>query len=276
MSDTPDDNTPAQPISDGLIMQHADGVLPPDLRPAVMDALARDPALMQRFESFLFTRGPLARAFDPVLAAPIPEALLEIVRGPAPSRSRPTASLFGSPRLARLAEMFRLPEFSPAVAIPAVLVGVAAGWLAHLALGVVAPTDGRVVADAASIQHALEVTATGGSTKIAHDLSLMPRFTFATDQKVWCRQYALMYGDGLQAGGVACRKPDGVWQVLMSTPPAPSVRTPDAHPAGKEPGGSAPPSNESVLDGVRALVKEGDVLGREAEADLIKGGWRTP
>ena len=60
MSDTPDDKTPAQPIGDDVIMVYADGVRAPDLRPAVRDALARDPALMQRFEGFLFTRGPLA------------------------------------------------------------------------------------------------------------------------------------------------------------------------------------------------------------------------
>ncbi len=137
MSDTPDEKTPAQPIGDDLIMPYADGVLAPDQRPAVRDALARDPELMQRFESFLFTRGPLARAFDAVLAAPIPERLLEAVRGPAPQRTRPTASLLGSARLARLADMFRVPDFSPAVAIPAVLVGVAAGWLAHYAIGIV-------------------------------------------------------------------------------------------------------------------------------------------
>ena len=43
MSDTPDDKTPAQPIDDDLIMPYADGVLAPDQRPAVRDALATGP-----------------------------------------------------------------------------------------------------------------------------------------------------------------------------------------------------------------------------------------
>ena len=92
MSDTPDEKTPDEPIDDDLIMPYADGVLPPEQRPAVRDALASDPALMQKFESFLFTRGPIARAFDEVLAAPIPERLLAAVREPAPPRTRPAAS----------------------------------------------------------------------------------------------------------------------------------------------------------------------------------------
>jgi len=276
MSDTPDEKTPAQPIGDDLIMPYADGVLAPDQRPAVREALARDPELMQRFEGFLFTRGPLARAFDAVLAAPIPERLLEAVRGPTPQRTRPTVSLLGSVRLARLADMFRVPDFSPAVAVPAVLVGLAAGWLAHYAIGIAVPVGSRGVVDTASLQQALEVTPTGGSAKVARGLSLAPRFTFATDQQVWCRQYALIYGDGLEAGGMACRAPDGVWQVLMSTPPVPGVRAQGPRPAGEGPGGNTPPNNENVLDGVRSLFKQGDVLGREKEADVIKDRWKTP
>ena len=77
---------------------------------------------MQEFESFLFTRGPLARAFDDVLAAPIPERLLAAVRDRRRSTSATAARVTAAVLLARLADMFRMPAFSPAVAIPAVLV----------------------------------------------------------------------------------------------------------------------------------------------------------
>jgi len=264
---------PGQPIDDELIMAHADGVLAPDQRSAVSEALAQHPELMRRYESFLFTRGPLARAFDEVLAAPIPERLLEVVREPAPL-ARPAAPRPRSSRIEWLVDMLRLPSFSPALAIPTVLVGAAAGWLVHYTVSGVVPA-GRAAIDTASLQQPLEVTPTGGSASIAPGLSLAPRFTFATDQQVWCRQYALIYGDGQEAGGVACRKPDGVWQILMSTPPAPAASTSGTRPAGMQPGDIAPPNNESVLDGVRSHLKQGDVLGRPQEERLIKERWST-
>jgi hypothetical protein len=54
------------------------------------------------------------------------------------------------------------------------------------------------------------------------------------------------------------------------------VRAQGPRPAGEGPGGNAPPNNENVLDGVRSLFKQGDVLGREKEADVIKDRWKTP
>ena len=53
------------------IMVYADGVLAPERRSVVRAALAKS-APMQKFESFLFTRGPLVDASDVVLDAPFP------------------------------------------------------------------------------------------------------------------------------------------------------------------------------------------------------------
>jgi hypothetical protein len=269
MSDTPDDKMAAQPIGDDLVMPYADGVLAPELRPAVRDALARDPALMQRFESFLFTRGPLARAFDAVLAAPIPETLLEVVREPAPPRTRPTASLLGSTRLARLADIFRVPDFSPAFAIPAVLVGVAAGWLAHYALPTnFVPLENRGFVAWASLQQALELTPGGRSASLAEGLTFKPTLTFSSIQQTWCRQYELSYGTALRSGGLACRRRDGVWRVIALTEPEPPLAAPG-------PDKTVPASKDDILDEARAQIKSGDVLAREEEERLIKEHWPT-
>jgi hypothetical protein len=269
MSDTPDEKMADEPIGDDVIMAYADGVLAPDQRSAVRDALARDPALMQRFESFLFTRGPLARAFDAVLAAPIPERLLEAVREPAPARIWPKASLLGSVHLARLAGIFRVPDFSPAVAIPAVLVGAAAGWLAHYALpSDYVPLENRGFVAWTSLQQALEQTPRGSSASLVEGLTFKPTLTFASLQQTWCRQYELSYGAALRSGGLACRRRDGVWRVIALTEPEPP-------PATADPGKIEPAGKDDVLDATRAQIKGGDVLGRGEEERLIKEHWPT-
>ena len=270
MSDTPEKKAPALPIGNDDVMRYADGVLPPALRPAVRDAMAEDPALMQSFESYLFTRGPVARAFDAALAAPVSERLLRVVRETAPQKPRrPEASRLGWVSLARLADLLRVPAFSPALAIPAVLVAAAGGWLAHYALGSdFVPLEDRGFAASASLQRALEQTPGGTSASIVEGLTFKPTLTFASVQQTWCRQYELKYGAALRDGGLACRTRDGAWRVLALTGPEPAA--PQA-----SPGGFAPAGNVDILDETRDMIKKGDVLGGDEVERLIKEGWPT-
>jgi len=73
MSDTPDDTTAQHSVREILVMLcadlEADGVLSPDQRAALMDALARSPAMMELFESFRFARDRMARVFEQSLGA---------------------------------------------------------------------------------------------------------------------------------------------------------------------------------------------------------------
>lgn len=267
MSDTPDKRMADEPVGDDVIMAYADGALEPDRRSAVRDALAISPASMQTFESFLFTRGPLTRPFDAVLSAPIPDRLLQAVLGPparrTPLRRQPTGSL-----LDWIANAIRTPAF----AIPAVLIGAGAGWLAHDALrSDLVSLDSRGLVASASLQRALEQAPGGKSAGIAGGFAIKPTFTFATAQKTWCRQYELATQSGNQSGGLACRAEDGVWRVIAQTQAEPSSGASGSTPdktvlAGK---------GDDILDGLRAQIKDGDVLGSNEEERLIKERWQT-
>jgi surface antigen len=266
MSDTPNNNAAG---GDEVIMAYADGVLPPDQRATISESLARDPELMRRFESFLFTRGPLARAFDKVIAGPIPERLLEVVRESGPPRPRPARSTRASSGLSRLADLLRMPAFAPAVAIPTVLVGVAAGWLAHFALGsdVVLLEDRSFIASA-SLRQALEQTPSDASANIVEGVSFKPTLTFASVQESWCRQYEFTFGAALRSDGLACRTSDGAWRVITLTEPERSV------PPGTA-GEIRPAERNDILEEMRGQLKRGDVLRREEVDGLIKEHWRT-
>src|SRR5215468_8351041 len=155
MSDTPERTIPADEI---LVMLCADlevdGMLSSDQRAALSAALARNPRLQDLYESFRFTRDPLARPYDVVLTAPVPESLLRTVRESPSPAARPRTRRKSWPNLAWLAELLQAPAFSPALALPALAVSIAAGWLLHTATG----ADARDPIASAEAQFALEAS----------------------------------------------------------------------------------------------------------------------
>jgi len=281
MSDTPEKIIPANEMLVMLCADlEADGMLSPDQRAALRVALARNPELKERYESFRFTRSPLASSFDAVLSAPVPERLLRTVResrspGAQPSTARRTRTLSWTrsrASLAWLGEALRAPAFSPAAGIAVLAVSVAAGWLLHTAIGDAASSDARAFVTSAPVQRALELTPSGVKVDVARGVRLEPRLTFATEDKLWCRQYTLSYGEAKEAGGVACRNGDGVWQLVIET----SLTVPDPPPSkGTLPAGEPPLADHGrILDSVRSQLKDGDVLGREEEEERIAEHWK--
>ena len=276
------------PANEMLVMLcadlEADGMLSPDQRAALRVALARNPELQRLYGSFCFTRDPLASSFDATLAAPVPERLLRTVRESSSpgvrqsaARRRWTASWTQGrtgcgASLAWLGDVLRAPAFSPAAGIAMLAVSVAAGWLLHTAAGDGASSDARAFAASAQVQRALELTPSGVKVDVARGVRLEPRLTFATEDKVWCRQYTLSYGEPQEAGGVACRDGDGVWRLVIETslpaPPPPPSKS--MLPAG------TPPllDHEGILDSVRSQLKHGDILGREEEEERIAEHWK--
>jgi len=272
------------PANEMLVMLstdlEADGKLSPDQRAALRVALTRNLELQELYESFRFTRNPLASSFDAVLSAPVPERLLRTVRESGTLRARPSAArrtrtlswTRSRASLAWLGEALRAPAFSPAAGIAVLAVSVAAGWLLHTAIGDGASSDARAFDTSAQVQRALELTPSGVKVDVARGVQLEPRLTFATEDKVWCRQYTLSYGEPQEAGGVACRDGDGVWRLVIETslpaPPPPPSKS--MLPAG------TPPllDHEGILDSVRSQLKHGDILGREEEEERIAEHWK--
>src|SRR5262249_5211895 len=272
MSDTPEKIIPANEMLVMLCADlEADGMLSPDQRAALRVALARNPELQELYESFRFTRNPLASPFDAVLSAPVPERLLRTVResrspGAHPSAARRTRS-WTRASLAWLGDALRAPAFSPAAGIAVLAVSVAAGWSLHTAIGDGASSDARGPIASAQAQHALDVTPSGVKVDVARGVRLEPRFTFGAEGKGWCRQYTLSYGEAQEAGGVACRDGDGVWQPVIETsltnltapPPPPSKST---LPAGEPPlaafSHTTLADHGRILDSVRSQLKDGD------------------
>ncbi len=258
MSETPG-------ISDETLMAYADGELPPAEHAAVAARLEDDPDLRERLECFSFTRGPVAKVYEELLLSPLPARLLTaagIDRPPTPRKADAASPGW----LEKLLAALTAPMLSPAAAISAVVVAAAAGWLLQGALrGDDISFDAGGIVASASLQSALETTPTGEVARVGRHLRVRPKFTFANLQDNWCRQYELIVGEDMSAGGLACRE-DGVWKVIVQT----SATHQDT------PGMTVPAGQDDILEALRSAAKAGDVLGPEQERPLIRDRWPAP
>lgn len=252
-------------ISDETLMAYADGELSPAVRRSVRQALARDPALAQKLDSFVATgRLNLSDAFDSVLSEPIPPRLLEAVRGPRrrPAQAADPLALLVD-RIRRWRSTLRMSTWSLA-AVPALSVGLVLGavgiWLVQPSGGLVREMGGRLIASG-PFQQVLETTPSGTPVRVGQH-TLEAESTFYSQRQEWCREYQLLVGAENRFKGLACRSRDGAWRV-------------DIHAQARSTTAYVPAGHGVVADAVEKLM-QGQPLALEAEKRLIKEAWRTP
>ena len=260
-------------IKEMEIMAYADGVLAPERRPVVRAALAKYPELMQLLESFLFTRGPLVEAYDEVLEAPIPEALLRPFQSPPqpPAPRRGLLSFLKDILFGPSAGAFR----RTALALATISAVVLAAWLLNRPIGYDFARFGeRGFVASPSLQRALDTTQRGETTGIAGGLSIRPRATFRTVQGTWCREIDVTFPNGLEATALACRGGDGAWRVPVNL----GLAAKDYGVAGgkqdkpQQPERNVPDEGLEMLAGAKRQVGSEDAT-LEKEKSLIDRGW---
>ncbi len=260
-------------ISDADLMAYADGVLPRHLRPLVRQALLRDPALLEKLESYIITNRGLAAPFDRL--PPIPDRLRRLLAGENPGPGeRWWFMLMRSVSEARLADRWRLPVWSLA-GLAALICATVLAW--HLSTtNASGPQLAELEAKAGLLQgqfqRALERTESSVTT---HLTSLKPTGTFFSRQNEWCRQYEVTRGEEARLAGVACRDATGDWQVKGW------ARLEPARPQD----GSYAPAGKETRDGKDGLGNLENTLGKlmrdvvllpSDEKRLITDGWQLP
>ncbi len=177
-------------VPDEIIMGYADGRVSAEEKAWLEGLLAVDPALRNRLQPFLATAPGQLTAFDAVLAAPIPDRLLETIRATTSTAKKP---------IARQGLMDRLfpggLSFLPAAGYAAtLLIGVGVGSL----LLATAPADDTLVrADrdgfvaAGRLQVALD-TIPSNSRKLDKEGDIRPLLSVRDRDGRICRQYEIV------------------------------------------------------------------------------------
>jgi hypothetical protein len=234
-------------------MALVDGQLAPSEVPALVQELARSPALVAELQAYLTTSGRrLAEPFAAKAGEPVPAWLIDSLRQA--RGARPAGAVARGPSLiGALKRRHLVPAWSLAAG-PALAAGLAvAVWLGMPA------TPADVIA--AHLAVGLERTESG---KDASVVALRPVLSFKSKADGWCRQYELRYASRQASHGLACRGEGGRWNVVASTAPAP---------IGPRPAGSEP--RRAIDDLVTAMMGD-QPLSNGEEAARISGGWPRP
>jgi len=162
----------------------------------------------------------------------------------------------------------------PAALAGGLLLGIGLGWLLRdiTTAGVYASVlvkvqDQRLLATT-PLKTALETVASGGKPVPLSGgarAQFRAAMTFRGESHNYCRQYEFVLAAGERMGGVACRIPSGDWSVALQSvlpPPAANVTVP------------ASADRTAALSAVVSALIQGDPIVGEAEAAIMRKGWR--
>jgi anti-sigma factor RsiW len=259
-------------LTDEMLMAYADGELDAAARAEVERALEADPRASRRLQIFAATGAPLAKLFDAPMREPVPPRLLALLGAEAPS-PRPGWRLLPTTLVAAARDMFfGGPRWASALAwsVPVLLIAGGLYWSLQRPAGetdpLVAMRQGQMFAQK-PLAEALETAPSGSPVALGGALSgtMEAVLSFKSIGREFCRQYEVTTPAGAHAG-IACRKADGRWQLVMHLPvAAPSSDHDRMAPAGR---------SSSAVDAAVGELIQGDALGPSDEQALIHNGWQ--
>ncbi len=268
-------------LSDETLMAYADGALGASEHARVQAMLVDRPELRERVAVFMATGKLLAEQFDRPMHEPVPRHLVDLVLdGKSAVRGASVGMATGDrpdrvwKRLSKRFQ-FELPRWPTALAYSAVLlIGVVSGW--HLSrmgtLEALSVLEGGSLTAGGALARTLETTPSGARIALGGGVGGQPtmfvriRFTFKSQQG-FCRQYELESPTSGIAAGLACRGPNGRWQLRAHAITETKIAS-DGKTRPSSQGGSA------LLGAFVSQMLEGDALDATDEAGAIALSWR--
>jgi hypothetical protein len=224
--------------------------------------LAAEPALSRRLEQLRAADRLAGRVYRAIDDVPMPEAVVALLGESDVGRDEgPAARVIPIP----VRGPRRFLQMPVAIAASVALV---AGFLVHDLIGPAPALEWTgSVARHSDLYRLLDTGVSGDPLSLPGGGEGRIVLTFQAGEGDWCRQFRLRTERG-EAQGLACRQAGG-WQLEMAS-----------FAAGDRSGGPYRPAADetpAVLEqAVRDRLGAGEVLGPEAERQLISVGWRDP
>jgi hypothetical protein len=252
-------------------MALADGELDSGEIPALVQKLARDPALLRAFQSFVdLRRNRVSALYAGMSDERAPEHLVNTAEF-APMGRRETGSAgvlaYSRALLGRLREEYRMPSLSfaaGAAAAAVVAIAVSFALSPREAVGPAAIEQAQAPFEQVvtpQVEAALE-RATSREDNPVPGMRFLQ--TYWSKNSGWCRQFDIAAG-GRQTSALACRGQEGAWRVVLQTPPVPVS-------GGMIPAASA---REHLDRFVQSHMKQ-PALEPEQARQAAASGWQPP
>ena len=248
-------------ITDEMLMAYTDGELPSDEAQLVEQAIAEDGALADRAAIFADTRRAAKDGLTPRLQDPVPDALVDTIRGtaaaPPASRTPPgkVVSIFGrSIALDGPMAIWHLPV----AALIALIIGATLGWLAGRGD---TPIPGGLQAaalDDPEVPRALATIPSGESLETTSGNRISAIASFLSGDGQLCREFEYDQVDLTTVVSVACYQGNR-WDVRFAVVAAADPES-----------GYAPASSLETLDAYLIASEAGAPLSIEAEAEALR------
>ena len=255
-------------IPDEKLMAYADGELDAVERAQVEAAIDADPSLARRVESHRALRSKVSSAFGSVLDEPVPERLLNAVRGKSTAAPDNRVADFGRASAARSQDTvvvraaWGLPQWAAIAASVAVGIVVGRGVLMSPpgSLGPIG-TEGGVLVAHAALDEALTNQLASEQSRSA---SVQIGVSFRAKGGELCRTFSIRQADTLS--GLACRETNA-WSVrVLARAEGGQTRPGNYQQAGSE-------MALAVRETVDAEIAD-EPLDAAAEAAARKNGWK--
>lgn len=197
-------------------MALVDGQLAPAEAPAVIQEIARSPALMRQVQQYLAVNPrQIGDLFEDVDLGPVPDDVMDTVLHSPMGEVRQSKPGFVE-KLAALAartkERYTVPGWSLAAG-PAVAGAAVAIWAYALM-----PTSSiGAYADAGMVVPPLESTMSDSKAQLV----FKPVLSYRSKSNELCRQFEVQYDAKHSSHAVACRRATGNWRMVMATKPGP-------------------------------------------------------
>ena len=268
-------------VSDDMLMAYADDELDPKERERIEKLLASDPEARERLAMFTETTRLARQSFDQVLTEPVPERLIQQIRGTEERKVEVREKQTFAERLRETMASFLQPSYAFA-AVAVLAVGAVLGLTVAPSL---VSRDAQVplLADDTrdpELHLALESAPSGDLVELVDgdaggERQIIPLVTFRDRTGRYCREFeevAQLDGQSTATFGVACRTDDGVWQneILLTNDLA-------------NPGGNVAANGDAYemaagetdlsIDAIVDALRDGPPLTPEEEAAAISSGW---